>query len=140
MVLGKYGKAPSTGLCGITSIAFNRQCCPDLAAAGCNQPNWPQNFYGNAAVNFSCLTFEQPFAMVAISNELNAGRPMNALLQWTGYNATHLIVITGMHGNGDIAYADPLDSGPGVGSLEFLYEACGRGGYWIWTYYDLAPI
>jgi hypothetical protein len=126
-------------LCQLASEACNQQCCPKPSSKVCDRTHWPEDTFCNH--RFDCIHGDFPLTLAHILYEINAKRPVCAVLRWFGPygndDSTHMIVISGYYPNGDLLVMDPLN---GEGRLGYHYVEAAYGfGRWSESYYNLTP-
>lgn len=137
MVFQKFGfAAPS--LCSLASEAFHADCCNTATETNCDQTHWPDDIFYNHSFSYTpggCLT------LANILYEINAGRPVCAVLEWEDGSGAdvggHMITICGYYSNGDVLIKDPK-YGEGRVSLDYLAAAYNLG-QWTDSYFNLSP-
>jgi len=147
MTIGMYQRI-ALPLCQMVSAAFGRNCCPDDELVAYNTPYWPDNVYYN--YNYHYLYWENALSLGNIVYEIDAGRPINVVLQWGLHgedDGKHMLIIAGYYQTGELQVLNPLSPAeadhPAEGTTgrvgyDYLKSGFGRG-YWFASYYNLAP-
>jgi len=136
MVFQRFGLR-AVPLCSLASEACGKDCCsaPDQS---CDKSQWPDAIFQR---HFFSYVPGGPLGLANILYEINAGRPVCAVLQWEDGAGDdiggHMITICGYYPNGDVLIKDPM-YGEGRVSLDYVSTAYNRG-EWSDSYYNLSP-
>jgi hypothetical protein len=133
--IDKYFNPNSTRTqCQIAERVLNAQNCCNAAADNCNQP--ATLIEALQKINRWSRTLDRPLRFDEIRQELDAGRPVCARIQWTG-GGDHFVVIAGYEvlrsGALHVFVEDPVNPSSTVDYDEFKTAYYGDGA-WVDSY------
>lgn len=123
----------SRAQCDIASTALGRVCCGSPnAPVVCDVGAWPDHAY--PPQNVPTTRVHGALSRAQVRQQLLAGKPVQACYQWAGGPNTHVALIVGEYGNGDLEVFDPLAAyGRGRRTFQDVENAYGLG-RWVLTF------
>lgn len=134
---------PLTGnlprMCDLASFIHAKDCCSAEYIEACDVGAWPNRVFDKYAVfhnqdappdHFRTLTLEQ------IKAEIDAGRPIEILYQWSENRGAHVALVVGYYEDGNLDVFDPWFGWESNVTLEYVQKARYIGGAWAASYFN----